>query len=446
MRGLHFAGITLAVVLAAPSTAGAQAPDRHWNDWVGCWNLIADGSVARLPPAEDAQGGVTGPIRPGASRSARVCVSHSQGGAELRTFVAEQQVLTQTIVADDIDHPVSDGGCSGTQRARWSDDGLRLFTRAQVTCEDQPPRTVTGIALIAPSGEWVDVQAVTINGTDSVRVRRFGPPIERLQKGVPAAAVRLQAEHVKEATKYVSPRAIEAALMETSARFPMSSRLLLDLDQAGVDDRVIDLMVALSFPRKFAVRPSAPDDRLTPFPPLFPGGPADFVDASYEYPPFPFYGPYYSNYYYSPYFFSPFGYSYLRYYGYGGYGAYPPVAVYVPGGDITVDRDKPLPPENGRAVKGFGYTQVDRRGDATPSGGDVASGGGGSGSLRSGGSGSRATASPQGYVDRGSSTSSTSPSSSSGGSSGGGSSSSGGSSSGSSGGGGGDSGRTAVPR
>jgi len=446
MRGLHFAATALAVVLAAPSPAGAQAPDRHWNDWVGCWNLIADGSVARLPPAEAAQGGVTGPIRPGASRSARVCVSHSQGGAELRTFVAEQQVLTQTIVADDIDHPVSDGGCSGTQRARWSDDGLRLFTRAQVTCENQPSRTVTGIALITPGGQWVDVQAVTINGTDSVRVRRFGPPLERAQKGVPAAAVRLQAEHVKEATKYVSPRAIEAALMETSARFPMSSRLLRDLDQAGVDDRVIDLMVALSFPRKFAVRPAAPDDRLTPFPPLFPGGPADFVDASYEFSPF--YGPFYSNYYYSPYFFSPFGYSYLRYYGYGGYGGYPPVAVYVPGGDVTVDRDKPLPPENGRAVKGFGYTQVDRRGGGASSGGgggggDVASGD--SGSARSGG-GSRATASPQGYVDRGSSASSSSSSSSSGGSSGGaGSSSSGGSSSGSSS-GGGDSGRTAVPR
>jgi hypothetical protein len=442
MRGLHFAGAALAVVLAAPSSAGAQAPDRRWNDWVGCWNLIADGSVARLPPAEDAQGGVTGPIRPGASRSARVCVSHSQGGAELRTFVAEQQVLTQTIVADDIDHPVSDGGCSGTQRARWSDDGLRLFTRAQVACENQPSRTVTGIALIAPDGEWVDVQAVTVGGTDSVRVRRFGPPLERAQKGVPAAAVRLQIEHVKEATKYVSPRAIEAALMETSSRFPMSSRVLVDLDKAGVDDRVIDLMVALSFPRSFQVRPSGRDDRLTPFPPLFPGGPADFVDASYEYPPY-FYGPYYSNYYYSPYFFSPFGYSYLRYY--GGYGGYAPVAI-VPGVGGGIDRgDRPLPPENGRAVKGFGYTQVDRRDGASSGGGDVASGGGGGGSTRSGG-GTRATASPQGYVDRGggASGSGASSSSSSGGSSSGGGSSSSGGSSGSS--GGGDSGRTAVPK
>jgi hypothetical protein len=60
---------------------------------------------------------VTGPVRPGGSRSARVCVSPSQGGAELRTFVGGEPVLSQTIIADGIDHPVSDGGCTGTQRA-----------------------------------------------------------------------------------------------------------------------------------------------------------------------------------------------------------------------------------------------------------------------------------------------------------------------------------------
>jgi len=419
------------VVVAATTPSPAQTPDLRWTDWMGCWELVADGNVARLPPAEDAAGGVTGPVRPGGSRSARVCVSPSQGGAELRTFVGGEPVLSQTIIADGIDHPVSDGGCTGTQRARWSEDGRRLFTRAQVACENQPSRTVTGLALMAPNGEWVDVQAVTIGGTDSVRVRRYRPPVERAQKGVPAAAVRLQIEHVKEATKYVSSRAIEAALMETSSRFPLSSKALVDLDKAGVDDRVIDLMVALSFPRSFAIRPSGPDDRLTPFPPFSTG--ADFIDASYEYSPL--YGPFYSNYYYSPYFFSPFGYSYLRYY--GGYGGFAPVAVIVPGEGGGGGGDRNLPPENGRAVKGFGYTQIDRR-DASAASATVG-GDSGSSSARSGGS--RGAASPRGYTagDSGSSSSSSSG--------GGGSSTSGGSSAGSSAGSSsGDGGRTAVPR
>jgi hypothetical protein len=421
--------LSAAVLITALSAAAAaaQTPDRRWNDWVGCWSLVADANVAQLPPAEDAAGGVAGPIRPGGRRDAQVCVSPSQGGALLRTTVDGQEVLTQTIVADGADHRVSEGGCSGTQRARWSADGLRLFTRAQVTCDNQPQRTVTGLALIAPDGDWVDVQAVSINGTDSVRVRRFRPPTDRAQKGVPAAAVRLQIEHVKEASTHVSPRAVEAALLETSARFPLSSSALLDLDKSGVDDRVIDLMVALSFPRSFAIRPSGPDDRLTPFPPLFPGG-ADFIDASYD--PY-FYGPYYSNYYYSPYFFSPFGYSYLRYYP----GFFSPVAVIAPGGGGGggFGSGDNRPPENGRVVNGLGYTRVDRR-DAGSSGD-----GGGGATVRSGGT--RGTVSTRGYTSGDASSGSTSSSS-------GGNSSSGGSSSGSSGGssGGGGGGRTAVPK
>ena len=431
------AGLALALVLTVATSAGAQTPDRRWNDWLGCWTLVADGNVARLPPAEDAAGGITGPVRPGGSRDARVCVATNQGGADLRTFVGEQQVLSQTIIADGADHPVADGGCAGTQRARWSSDGLRLFTRAQVACEGQPSRTVTGLALIAPDGQWVDVQAVTIGDTDSVRVRRFRPAAERARAGVPAAAVRLQIEDVKEASSQVSPRAIEAALMETSARFPLSSRVLVDLDKAGVDDRVIDLMVALSYPGSFAVRPSGPDDRLTPFPPLYPG--ADFIDASYDYPYFfgPGYGSYYSNYYYSPYFFSPFGYSYLRYY--PQYFA-PGVAV-IPGGGDFGSGDDHRPPENGRAINGLGYTRVDRRGAES----SAPDGGGGS-TSRSGAS-SGGTVSRRGYTSGDSGSSSPAPSSS------GGSSSSGSSSSGSSGGGSSSSGssgdgggRTAVPR
>jgi len=162
MRSSLSLTLALAFLVAAAAPSRAQTPDLRWNDWMGCWELVGDGNVARLPPAEDAADRVTGPIRPGSDRSARVCVAPSQGGAELRTFVGGEPVLSQTIIADGIDHPVADGGCKGTQQARWSADGRRLFTRAQVACENQPSRTVTGIALMAPNGEWVDVQAVTI--------------------------------------------------------------------------------------------------------------------------------------------------------------------------------------------------------------------------------------------------------------------------------------------
>ncbi len=416
--------VVLVFMLAAAAASAQTATDPRWTEWMGCWELVADGSTTRMPPAEEAAAGA-GPIRPGASRDARVCVAPSHGGAELRTMVGDQQVLTQTIVADGQDHAISDTGCTGTQRAQWSADGLRLFSRAQVTCDAQAPRTVTGLALMGADAQWIDVQAVTVEGRDSVRVRRFRPVAERARTAPRAAAVGLRIEHIKEASGLVAPRALEAALIETGARFPLSSKILLDLNKAGVADSVTDLMVALSYPQSFAVRSTGPDDRLAPPPPLYP----DFFDASFEspffYSPF-FYNPYYSNYYYSPYFFSPFGYSYLRLY--PQFGA-PGVAI-IPG-----DGGGGLPgnglPENGRAVDGLGYTRVYPRDRAT------GSEGGGEATPRSGSS-SRGSASPRGYTAGESSGGSSS--SSGGGSSSGGSS--GGSSAGSSDGGG----RTAVPR
>jgi len=416
--------LAFVVTLAAASASAQTATDPRWTEWVGCWQLVADGSTARLPLAEEAAAGA-GPIRPGASRDARVCVAPSQGGAELRTMVGEQQVLTQTIIADGVDHAISDGDCTGTQRAQWSADGLRLFSRAQLTCGAQPPRTVTGLALMSPDAQWVDVQAVTVDGRDSVRVRRFRAA-DRAQAAPPAAAVRLRIEHIKEASGLVAPRALEAALIETGAQFPLSSKVLLDLNKAGVADSVTDLMVALSYPQAFSVRSAGPDDRLAPPPPFY--SYSDFIDASYE-SPF-FYSPYYSSYFYSPYFFSPFGYSYLRLY--PQFGA--PGMVIIPG-----DSGGGLPgnglPENGKVVNGLGYTRVYPRDRAT------GAEGGGDATPRSGGS-SRGSVTPRGYTAGDASGGSTS--SSSGGSGGGSSSggSSGGSSAGSSDGGG----RSAVPR
>jgi hypothetical protein len=202
---------------------------------------------------------------------------------------------------------------------------------------------------------------VTINGTDSVRVA-FRHPSSAQEMAV----ARLQIERVKEASKLVSPRAPKRRCSDVGP--PAGFRVL---STRQVRARSADLMVALSS-RSFAVRPSGPDDRLTPFPPLFPGATWTRYDNPY------FYGPYYSNYYYSPYFFSPFGYSYLRYYP----GFYVPVAVIVPGegGGGGIGSDHNRPPENGRAINGLGYTRVDRRGAET------GSSDGGGGSVRSSGS------------------------------------------------------------
>jgi hypothetical protein len=299
---------------------------------------------------------------------ARVCVTARGNTASLVTEVAEKPSLVQSIVADGSPQPLSEGGCSGSQRVEWSEDGTRLFSRAELSCADGAPRTVSGLALLAPDGTWIDAQTVDIGGRHSVRVRRFRrdePPAA----GARAAPTRLTVDHVIEASAHVGAPALEAALVEAKATFALNAKRLIQLDEAGVPSSVIDLMVALTFPQAFSVRPTSRADRLTPFP--FAMDPSD--------PDYPWwYGNLYGagGYFDSPYLFSPFGYSNLGYYplDFGG------GALIVGGTGGGGGGDRPAP--GARVVNGLGYTRTVPR-NAETAGGDRAAARGSGGSRSS---------------------------------------------------------------
>jgi hypothetical protein len=273
------------------------------------------------------------------------------------------------------------------------------------------------MTLLSPRAEWIDVQAVAVGNREDVRVRRYqrstdAPPDPTL---IPAALASrigrtalgspLTIEHIKEASPKVSARVLEALLFETQSAFPIDSRQLIALDDAGVPDTVIDLMVAFTFPKKFEVKRSSygGSGGGLGFGGVGFGGFGWGVGADMAYP-------WYMDPYYA--FFSPFGMG--RYGYYDDYFYLPGAGVIVPGpGDGTPSSG------HGRVVNGSGYTQVVPRGPATDQAGD-----GGNG-TRNRGAGADGGAS------------------SFGGSSGSSGVSSGGYSSG---GGGGDAGRTAVPR
>ena len=394
----------LLIVFVFPAPAHArQQRDNARGAWLGCWQLIDENQ------------------RPSAS-GVSICVTpaNEPAGITLRTLVSNQPALEQTIVADAADHSITDADCRGTQRAEWSRGSTRLFARAQFVCGGRP-RTVSSFGLIAGSGIWIDVQVVDDSGRESVRVRRYrrapgqaGAPI--WQFGTP-----LSIDDVKEASGKVSPRALEAALVAVNARFDLNSRRLIDLDDAGVPDTVIDLMVALSYPRRFVVERATRGGSGS----LFDPGSSYFGSwsAAYAYPPY-FYDslvdPYGGYYPYGAYYYSPFGYSY------GGRDG----LQYVPGfGFVTADGGGSVtsaPDNGGRAINGVGYVRVrPRDADDTP------------GRVRQTGDSSTGNASTAGSD----SSSSRSSSDSSNGSSGG--ATSGGFTSGSS---SSDTGRTAEPR
>src|SRR5262245_38210302 len=399
-------GVVLGL-FATPSFAQTPA-DAHWGPWLGCWNLVLE-NAREGSPTPDTERELPR-SRGGNDVTPRVCVAAAPGGgATFSTHIGNNKPSVQTLIADGVNRLIKDGDCQGTQRAEWSRNGLRLYISAELTCkDDKEPRHVSGFAILGPNTTWTDVQAIQIGDRNSYRVRRYrravAPPRDAAPVGLP-----LTLEDVKEANGKVSPQALEAALVETYATFPLSSQGLIALADAKVPDHVIDLIVALSYPKRFVVERTARADRA----------PAPIYDDPFNlgwafgYPvwsdAFGFYSPAYGA--YSPYFYSPFAYGYPGYnpaFVGGGYG----YAVIDGGG---LGSASPRPSGNGRVVDGAGYTRVRPRESepttASTHGSTAPIASGGAASSSSGSSGS-ATVTSQGF-------SSGSSSGSSGGSSGG---------------------------
>jgi uncharacterized membrane protein YgcG len=389
-----------ALVLAA-SPSAAQTTVAPWEPFLGCWELTFENLSEGAAAARAAN-------RPLASRpknegGPRVCVTRTTEGARFETTVDGQPAIDQTVVADAANHPIDDAECRGTQRAEFSSDGLRLFSRAELTCEGDPvPRRVSGISLLAPNGTWVDIQAIERAGRETVRVRRYYQSDGQLARSRPTFALsKLTIDDVQEASGKVVPRALEAALVETGSGFDLTSKQLLALDDAGVPDSVVDLMVALSYPDRFVIErtPRGGGGAGTSF-----AGDPFMLGWAFGYPVL------YDDFFYSPYYYRPFGYAN---YGYGYYGSI--------GGDVVVVPVEPGPRPSGtaRAVDGQGYTRIRPRetaaADDRPNTNRTSSRTSGDAGASSSGSSSSGTASSGGGYSSGSS-------------------------------GGGDTGRTAVPR
>jgi uncharacterized membrane protein YgcG len=385
--------IGFGLVLVAASASAQSATDSRWTPWLGCWDLVIenarDGSPAADLPRPQRGSSPRGDLRP------RVCVERADAGATFRTTIGDRTPIVQTIVADGTARPITDTDCTGTQSAEWSRDGLRMFSRAELTCKgDAGSRRVSGLGILGANGTWIDVQSIVIDGRDTYRVRRYRrqDPAAPSDARQPGRALTL--DDVKEASAKVTPHALEAALVETNASFALSSQRLIELDEARVPEQVIDLMVALSYPKRFVVERTARVD-VGPAPlgidPLGLGwfGYPLWSDGFGLYSPF--YGPY------SSYYYSPFAYHYLGYNPYFNYGG--GFAILDPGVGGGVGPNRPS--GSGRVVDGLGYTRVrPRETEPAPGTSGVGTASAGSGSS-SGSSSGGSTVSSQGFSQGG---------------------------------------------
>jgi hypothetical protein len=331
-----------AAFIVSASAASAQSPplsaDGRWTPYLGCWRLLPDS-----PRNQGMQDWFRSITETASTPPMTVCVRPSSAddapGVIMTTFADGKKVLEQTIAADGGAHPVTESGCAGTQSTTWSRNGLRLFTRVEMTCSDRPQQAVTGITLLTKGPTWVDIQSMSTDSEPQLRVRRYvrtrnvPEGVAPLSDGVTLQALndaqnvsvraRLSLEDVLEASAKASPQAVEAAIIETDSRFNLNSRGLLQLADARVSPEVIDLMVSQSFPSHFKTERPAVDMSVADSLPSVMMSPPGEMEPLY---PYVAYDPYYFSYYYSP-----FAYPY-----YWGLGYYHGPRYYLGGGTSTV--------------------------------------------------------------------------------------------------------------
>lgn len=395
--------LLFALSVTTPALAGdnqLQGPvDPRWTPWLGKWEPEMDRG------ARDLQ-------RPGSVQAIHVVPAADGVSVKIAAEGEKADELQDLMTPDGIRQPIDKLGCQGWKQAGWSADGRRIFTRSVITCGQDQERSLSGLMMISPDGRWTHVQLAETGGHRALWVQRYryaGDLDVALHPSLPDAVVArrmagspLRAEDIIEAAGKTEPEVIEAALLETRSAFDIDSKLLRRLVDGGVSEQVIDLMVALSFPSRFAIDNGEISEvsRPAPVTPRYGGSGAYWPYYGY---PSAYYGhlfhlgwyaPFYS--YYDPwlYPYSPYWRVRSPYYG-------------IPGGGVS-----PGISSGGRLIEGRGYTRVRereteqgtavRRAQPRSGSGSAASSGGsstardGSGSSGSSSGDSRG-ASPSGY-------------------------------------------------
>jgi hypothetical protein len=357
---LAIAGLVVLVApagaVAAPLSAAAGATAERngsvptWDAWYGCWRPVGD----------DALGAGIVCILPGADATTARMVTVEDG------VIAGETSLR----ADGVARSADEGGCTGHERAYWSRDGQRVFVRTELDCNGVQ-RVSTGVLALISEVEWIDAQALTVGDQHAARAIRYravrseSVP-EVVAADMPAgralaretarlrASAPLDLDAVVEAAGVVAPPALEALLAARQQGFDLDARTLIRLERDGVPAPIIDLMIALSYPRSFAVE--QPNYVLTE-----PGVAWGTSRARYGY------GMDCSDVFYADLRYRPecaylfrynrYGYTYGSRYGYSPWGYDPYGWRYGSGPVVVIVRPDPSDDMSGTVVRGQGYTR-----------------------------------------------------------------------------------------
>ena len=206
-------GLTL---MAAPLRAQREAGRAL--AFVGCW--------------EDAEAGTAG----------MTCVLPQEGPALTLITVPLTGTRTESVVRlDGTKVEITADGCTGWERARVSRDGERIVMDSEIACNGLPRQQRAGAFVISETGDWLQVQGGGVASIATTQARRLRPVV-----GLQVIPSDLRPR--------IAPFLAEAeAMRSTIAGRRVSAEDLIELDDLGTADPIIDLIVAASYPESFAI-------------------------------------------------------------------------------------------------------------------------------------------------------------------------------------------------
>jgi len=268
-RRIVVALVLMLVSVASSSGLNAQTPDARWQAWLGCWSA-RDGQTLRSWTGTSADG--------------LVCIvpATSGEGVEVAVVANGKVVHREGINATGQRASKTVESCPGWESGTWSADNRRLMLRSEFTC-GQTVVTGSSVFSISSEGDWIEVRGTTVGrnaAARAVRYRSSGYTLAHVAGGASADSVTLvtvpkqafaaryarqgagepvRTDAVLEVAKAVDGQVAEAWLNELGQGFVLNARELVRLADAGMPSRMVDLMVALSYPARFAVQRQGPD-------------------------------------------------------------------------------------------------------------------------------------------------------------------------------------------
>lgn len=244
--------VLLVLSVTAARLASAQQDttvriDARWRPYVGCWQTMI--------------GTMVGPA---------ICIAPTADSntVEMLSISHDSIATRRPISTSGVDVSQTRGACSGTERATWSADERRIYTRAEYTCPGGAPQRWTGLYSMNYIDAFAYVGGYAVGRRRSVRTIQFvaltdlagipGEVVRRLPPPATAAvvsarastAVELSPADVADASRALDAPVVEEWLADRGQAFALSADDRRTLRDLAVPKGVISAMEAVSSPSR----------------------------------------------------------------------------------------------------------------------------------------------------------------------------------------------------